>query len=98
MSRVDIDHFHYDDFQLFVTDPDSHPAVVVPVSPRGSGDGRVRLLAAHPGSPYAQRLLGSNRATSDEVDNPTLTGEAAPFDADVLPDDDPLAHQAFARQ
>jgi hypothetical protein len=33
---VDVDHVRYDDFQLFVTDPSGHPAVVVPVAPRGS--------------------------------------------------------------
>jgi hypothetical protein len=61
---VTIDHFRYDDFQLFVTDPQGHPAVVVPVAPRGSGDGRVRLLAAHPGSRYANRLLTTAQAAT----------------------------------
>ena len=53
---VDIDHFRFGDFQLFVTDSAGLPAVVVPVAPRGSGDARVRLLAAHPASAYARRL------------------------------------------
>jgi hypothetical protein len=39
-----------------VTDAAGHPAVVVPVAPRGSGDGRVRLLGVHPDSPYVARL------------------------------------------
>ena len=56
---VDIDHFRFGDFQLFVTDSAGRPAVVVPVSPRGSGDGRVRLLAAHADSEYFHRLAGS---------------------------------------
>jgi hypothetical protein len=94
---VDIDHIRHDDFQLFVTDPQGHPAVVVPVSSRASGDGRVRLLAAHPGSPYAHRLLGTSGTTGDETDTATPAGQA-PIDADVLPDDDPLARQAFTRQ
>lgn len=53
---VDIDHFRFSDFNLFVTDSAGRPAVVVPVSPRGSGDGRVRLLAAHADSDYLHRL------------------------------------------
>ncbi|HEU5419663.1 MAG TPA: DUF6424 family protein, partial [Streptosporangiaceae bacterium] len=56
---VDIDHFRFSDFQLFVTDPAGLPAVVVPVGRRGSGDGRVRLLAAHPASAYVSRLAGA---------------------------------------
>jgi Family of unknown function (DUF6424) len=56
---VDIDHFRFSDFQLFVTDPAGLPAVVVPVGRRGSGDARVRLLAAHPASAYARRLPGA---------------------------------------
>lgn len=53
---VDINYVRYDDFQLFVTDPAGLPAVVVPVAPRGSGDGRVRLLAISPVSEYATLL------------------------------------------
>ena len=53
---VDIDHFRFGDFKLFVTDSAGLPAVVVPVSPRGSGDGRVRLLAAHVDSAYFRKL------------------------------------------
>jgi Family of unknown function (DUF6424) len=53
---VDIDHFRFSDFKLFVTDSAGLPAVVVPVSPRGSGDGRVRLLAAHVDSAYFRKL------------------------------------------
>ncbi len=60
---VDIDHFRYDDFQPFVTGPAGRPAVVVPVAPQGSGDGRVLLLAGQPGSIYADRLLHSSTAS-----------------------------------
>jgi hypothetical protein len=81
---VDIEHFRYDDFQLFVTDPDGHPAAVVPVAPRGSGDGRVRLLAVHPGSSYTSGL-GSR-------------GVRAAEDPAVLDPQDPLAVEAFHRQ
>jgi len=104
---VDIDHFRFDDFQLFVTDPDGLPAVVVPVGRRGSGDGRVRLIAAHPNSRYVHNLV-----EVDTVRHPhDVAGIAAAEgtrrsrpvamtagDADVLPDTDPLARAAFARQ
>jgi hypothetical protein len=85
---VDIDHFRYDDFQLFVQDAQGHPAAVVPVSPRGSGDSRVRLLAVHPGSAYAERLIGH-----EPLQAAAATGEPALIDGE-----DPLAKQAFAHQ
>src|SRR6476469_1886512 len=92
---VDIDHFRFDDFQLFVTDAEGLPAVVVPVARRGSGDGRVRLIAAHPDSRYVRKLL--------EVEEQRHAGDVAGIapgagthraptdaDADLLPDTDPL--------
>jgi Family of unknown function (DUF6424) len=108
---VDIDHFRFSDFQLFVTDPAALPAVVVPVGQRGSGDGRVRLLAAHPASAYVRLLPGAAPAPADpaaaEVPRQAtaLVPERAaaevpgpPPEPGVLPADDPLAQQAFARQ
>ena len=47
---TEIAFFKHADFQLWVTDPEGHPAAVAPVSPRGSGDGRVHVLYATPGS------------------------------------------------
>ena len=58
---VDIDHFRFSDFKLFVTDSAGLPAVVVPVSPRGSGDGRVRLM----GRGRAQAAEAARRLTAD---------------------------------
>jgi hypothetical protein len=107
---VDIDHFRFDDFQLFVTDDQGLSAAVVPVAPRGSGDGRVRLLAAHTASRYISRLQemtptgepsGAADAAAGGADEeaPDDAGLAAGAeDPDVLPDDDPLAVQAFAGQ
>jgi Family of unknown function (DUF6424) len=100
---VDIDHFRYDDFHLFVTDAAGLPAVVVPVSPRGNGDGRVRLLAAHPDSPYAHRLLhGPHTGQVVATRHPAAGGPPhprPPEDAgDLLAPDDPLALLAFAEQ
>jgi hypothetical protein len=104
---VDIDHFRFGDFKLFVTDSAGLPAVVVPVSPRGSGDGRVRLLAAHVDSAYFRKLASPPAAA------PGPSGVAAHAESvaaaqagqpgggeqpDVLPADDPLAQQAFAAQ
>jgi hypothetical protein len=85
---VDIDHFRYDDFDLFVTDDQHLPAVVVPTAPRGTGDGRVRLLGAHPDSRYVKRLLAQEERTA----------VTAATDPSLLDADDPLARQAFARQ
>jgi Family of unknown function (DUF6424) len=94
---VDIDHFRYSDFKLFVTDSAGLPAVVVPVSPRGSGDGRVRLLAAHVDSEYF-RKLGSPPVQAESVAEPQARQPGAAAQPDVLPADDPLAQQAFAAQ
>lgn len=93
---VDIDHFRYDDFVLFVRDPAGLPAVVVPVSPRGKGDGRVRLLAAHPDSVYIERLIGPDAGHQHGINESFLA--AAENHADILAGTDPLARQAFAGQ
>jgi hypothetical protein len=106
---VDIDHFRYDDFHLFVTDDAGLPAVVVPVSARGQGDGRVRLLAAHPDSVYVDHLLPTppaDPAPTAAADHPALGGgaqtavdrDAPGAVADVLAPDDPLSRRAFADQ
>ena len=99
---VDIDHFRYDDFTLFVTDPAGHPAVVVPVGPRGSGDGRVRLLGVHPDSPYVARLARPSRRPA-RLERVVHSDDGVHLDtetqaSDVLAADDPLAREAFARQ
>jgi Family of unknown function (DUF6424) len=79
---VEIETFVRDDFQLFVTDEDGSPVAVVPVAPRGSGDGRVQVLWAEPGSAhYQQHKMAAH------------LGESYILDADH-----PLAQQAFARQ
>jgi hypothetical protein len=104
---VDIDHFRFNDFKLFVTDPAGLPAVVVPVSPRGSGDGRVRLLAAHVDSEYFRRLAGPPAPAGGPPGEGAQMRSAAPpkpgqatdgEQSDVLHPDDPLAQQAFAEQ
>jgi hypothetical protein len=102
---VDIDHFRFSDFQLFVSDSAGRPAVVVPVSPRGSGDGRVRLLAAHADSEYFHRLAGPHAPGPAPAGTGTQAAAAPPAgpagadgQPDVLAADDPLAQQAFAAQ
>ncbi|MGH7969058.1 MAG: DUF6424 family protein, partial [Limisphaerales bacterium] len=53
---TDIDLVKYDDFVLWVTDPQSHtPAAVVPVAPRGAGVNRVRVAWATPGTALHDR-------------------------------------------
>jgi hypothetical protein len=78
--------------------------IVVPVSPRGSGDGRVRLLAAHVASRYIRRLAPGEGPAADQADSGGAAGlgagaaGAAGRQSDVLPADDPLARKAFAAQ
>ena len=95
---VDIDHFRFGDFQLFVTDSAGLPAAVVPVSPRGSGDGRVRLLAAHADSAYFRRLANPPAPAPGPSGQPGPAAAPPAGQRDILAADDPLAQQAFAAQ
>ena len=79
---VEIDTFRHADFQLWVTDAEGCPAAVAPVAPRGSGDRRVHVLYAHPGS-----------ALHREHQAHLAAGEAH-----ILGEDHDLAKQAFAQQ
>lgn len=77
------DFVRYDDFQLWVVLPGSSAfAAVTPVAPRGSGDGRVRLLFAPDGTPAGDAV------TEGQVARRQL----------VLPADHPVAVRAFALQ
>ncbi len=79
---ADIQLFKYDDFQLWVTDAQGNPAAVTPVQPRGSGDARVNVQYATPGSQLAQQKQAAASA------NQPL----------ILPPDHPLAQQAYQNQ
>jgi Family of unknown function (DUF6424) len=79
---TEIAFFKHDDFQLWVTDAQGNPAAVAPVSPRGSGDGRVHVLWATEGSHLASQV----------------TEAAAQSQPLVLGENHPLARQAFVRQ
>jgi hypothetical protein len=79
---VDIQLFKYDDFQLWVADDQGNPAAVAPVAARGSGDARVHVLYATPGSKLAQQKQQAESA-------------ATPL---ILGPDHPLAKQAFQQQ
>jgi hypothetical protein len=79
---VDIQLFKYDDFQLWVTDDQGNPAAVAPVAARGSGDARVHVLYATPGSKLAQQKQQAESA-------------ATPL---ILGPDHSLAKQAFRQQ
>lgn len=95
---AEIELFKRDDFELWVRDQNGMLAAVVPVAPRGSGDGRVRLLlAASPGdadTPEPLAMLTAPGAAGPELLG--LPGE--PEDPTILPADHPLALAAFARQ
>jgi uncharacterized protein DUF6424 len=82
VHNCDIETFKYADFNLFVTDTEGHQAAVVPVAPRGSGDGRVQVLWANTGSQVHARHMGAQ-----------AEGRAL-----ILPADHELARLAFARQ
>jgi hypothetical protein len=76
------DFFRRDDFQLWVTLPDGTHGAVTPLAPRGSGDGRVRLVFARHGTPQGDAMATAQREHK----------------AVILPPEHPLARQAFARQ
>ena len=75
VMRSDFIPFHVDS-------PTKTAAVVVPVAPRGSGDGRVRVVFAEKGHPLAARKAAAKKA-----------GKAL-----VLTAENPLAKKAFANQ
>ena len=79
---TDIELFKYADFQLWVKDGEGHPAAVAPVDVRGSGDGRVDVLYATPGT-----------ALAASIEQEGIVGSGS-----IRAADDPLALQAFARQ
>jgi hypothetical protein len=79
---VEIQVFKRDDFQLWLTDGEGHPVAVAPMGAPGSGDRRVHVLWATPGS----ALHVAHAAAA-------LTGRPL-----VLDEGHPLAVKAFARQ
>jgi hypothetical protein len=79
---VAISLFKHDDFKLWVVDGEGQPAAVAPTSPRGMGDGRVQLLYSTPNSALNRAHMQAAHAGQ------TL----------VLPEDHPLARQAYRNQ
>jgi hypothetical protein len=79
---VEIQVFKRGDFQLWVTDEQGNAAAVAPTGEPGSGDGRVHVLWATPGSDLHIAHLAA-----------TVAGHPL-----VLAEDHPLAMQAFSRQ
>lgn len=79
---TEISFFKHADFQLWVTDQQGNAAAVAPVSPRHSGDGRVHVLYATPGSDLAGQVS-------------TAEAQGQPL---ILDPSHPLAQQAFAQQ
>jgi hypothetical protein len=100
--------FKYDDFQLWVQDSSGKPAAVVPVSQRGSGDARVRVLYASPDTPLAEKLSQSvphaqpapgAPAVAADMEAELAPPESPPIEQGlILGADDPLAQQAFRQQ
>jgi hypothetical protein len=97
---AEIDLIRRDDFQLWVNTPEGAVAAVVPVAPRGSGDGRTRLL-------FVAEPPPDDQPTPLEDVFGGGGGPAGPFGGQDLPEDGgdvilsadhPLSQQAFARQ
>jgi hypothetical protein len=79
---TDIQFFKHDDFTLWVVDPETKTEVaVLPIAPRGSGDGRVQLAWAPVGHPLQKK-----------ADRAAMKGKLL-----VLPADHMLAERAFAQ-
>jgi hypothetical protein len=79
---TDIQLFKRDDFQLWVMDPQGKLAAVTPVGQRHSGDGRVNVAYATPGTELHEKWVAAHEAC----------------DHLTLPATDPMAKQAFAAQ
>lgn len=79
---ADIQLFKRDDFELWVTDQEGNAAAVAPLAPRGSGDGRVHVLYATPGS-----QLAAQKRVAEQAGQPL-----------ILSEQHPLAQQAFRNQ
>lgn len=67
---ADIQLFKHDDFQLWVTDAEGNPAAVAPVARRGSGDSRVHVLYATPGSQLAAQKQAAEAAAGSLILGP----------------------------
>lgn len=76
------DFIRRDDFQLWVTLEDGTHGAVTPLQPRGSGDGRVRLIYARHGTPEGDAVATAQRHHK----------------AVILPPEHRLAHEAYALQ
>ncbi|HKW85549.1 MAG TPA: DUF6424 family protein [Nitrospiraceae bacterium] len=67
---TDITLFKYDDFELWVTDQEGKPTAVVPVDHRGSGNGKVEVVYATPGTKLHKQLhraqIRKKRLIADE--------------------------------
>jgi hypothetical protein len=79
---TDIQLFKHDDFQLWVADSQGEVAAVTPAGARGSGDARVNVAYATPGTQLHKRWVRTHLKSQH------LT----------LPADDPMSKQAFAAQ
>jgi hypothetical protein len=80
---TDIQFVKYDDFKLWVTDPnDGSVIAVTPADHRGKGDGRLRVAYATPGSEVHEALRRARDANTNLV----------------VRDDSPVADEAYERQ
>jgi Family of unknown function (DUF6424) len=95
---AEIAMFKYDDFNLWVTDDDKTKYAVVPVGPRRSGDGRVRLLYVDPPPRPGTRRRAPKRRGPTRGPTRGLEEAFEESEGDVLPASHRLARQAFRDQ
>jgi hypothetical protein len=92
---TDIELIKRDDFDLWVRGPNDELVALVPVAPRGSGNGATRVLfAGVPGEPTAPTPL---QLLAGQAPMRLAPGEPE-LDPTILPADHPLSLAAFARQ
>jgi hypothetical protein len=102
---AEIELIRRDDFQLWVETEDGVMAAVVPMAPRGSGDGHTRVLfAAVPPPPNEVAPFDALSGPPDSGGPEGALGAPAPVEVEfvdgqvILSADHPLSQQAFARQ
>lgn len=84
---TDIQFVKFDDFKMWVTDPQGQVAAVTPASPRGSGDGRLRVSYATPGTELHALITKARNAKDPSKQTNVLVKAGSP-----------MADEAFSKQ
>ena len=84
---TDIQFVKFDDFKMWVTDPQGNVTAVTPAAARGSKDGRLRVAYATPGSDL-HKLVTNARNTKDPAKQTNILVKAGSA----------MAEEAFSKQ